>query len=174
MISQFNEECLQIDPSLEKSPAHLVLSDTLRELYGSKNRLMRTLLRLENTAVNGRLQRTIHDYFEATRIQVYSIEHVFELLDENPEGRMCAMTEMSCRNALAMLNNPDKIEGTDKRIRSSVAEFFAQEITSLEYLLRLALSMERLDIARVISDMQRRTRDNFEFAFPATRAHIAA
>lgn len=135
---------------------------------------MRTLLKLENAAINGQLKRMIHDYFEATRSQSYSIEHVFELLDEGPGGRPCALTEISCANALAMLSS--KTDGKDKMIRSSLVEFYAQEITSLEYLFKLAFAMGRLDIARIVGDMQRRTRASFELAFPntTTSTHVAA
>ena len=174
MISQFNENCLQTEISLDKSPAQHVFSDVLSELYWSKNKLMRTLLRLENNAVNGRLQRAIHDYFEVTRVQAYAIEHIFELLDENPKGRICAITEVSCRNALAVLNTHDKNQGTDKPIRSCVAEFYAQEIIALEYLNRLSITMERLDVTRIITGMQQRTRDAFDYAFPATPNHTEA
>jgi len=167
MISHFNEHCLQTEIASGKSPAHLVFSDALSELYWSKNKLMRTLLRLENNAMNGRLQRTIHDYFEITRIQAYAIEHIFELLDENPKGRTCAITELSCRNAMGMLNTPNKIEGVDKSIRSCVAEFYAQEIIAIEYLNRLSITMGRLDVTRILTGMQQRTRDAFEYAFPA-------
>jgi len=170
MTTQVQENRVEIETTLEKSPAHLVFSDALRELYWSKNKLMRTLLRLENAALNGSLKRTVHDYFEATRIQAYGIEHIFELLDENPEGRMCLMTEASCDNALAMLRVNDQTQGNDKRIRSCVAEFFAHEIISLEYLLRLATTMQRVDIARIINSMKRRTHEGFEFAFPATQS----
>ncbi|MGC3943380.1 MAG: DUF892 family protein [Chryseolinea sp.] len=169
MISQLVEDCPQFEPATERSPAHVVFSDTLRELYWSKSQLMRTLLKLENTALNGQLQRTIHDYFEVTRSQSYSIEHVFELLDENPGGRKCEMTETSSANALAMLTT--KVEGKDRMIRSSIVEFYAQEITSLEYLFKLALSMGRLDLARIVGDMQKKTRNSFEFAFPVSSSN---
>jgi len=167
MILQVEENSVQFEPTLEKSPAHVVFRDALRELYWSKNKLMRTLLSLENAALNGSLKRMVHDYFEATRIQGYGIEHIFELLDESPEGRVCPMTEASCDNAFAMLRTADKAHGTDKRIRSCVAEFFAHEITSLEYLLRLATTMQRVDIARILNGMKRRTHTAFESAFPA-------
>jgi ferritin-like metal-binding protein YciE len=167
MSYSYTEGSFLLDSAAEKTPAHHVFSDTLRELYWSKNQLMRTLLKLENAAVNAVLKRTIHDYFEATRVQVYSIEHLFELLDEIPEGSTCALTEVSCRKAMAMICNADKLDGRDKGIRLCVAEFYAQEITFLGYLLKLALSMGRLDVARIISEMQRKTRAAFEFAFPA-------
>ena len=166
------ETCTSVESPSEKSPAHNVFSDTLRELYWSKNQLMRTLLKLENTALNGQLKRTIHDYFEATRSHAYSIEHVFELLDENPEGRRCQQTDLSCANALAMLST--KAEGKDKIIRSSIIEFYAQEIASLEYLFTLSLSMGRLDLARIIGEMQRKTRTSFEFSFPMSATDTVA
>jgi ferritin-like metal-binding protein YciE len=168
MISRFNEECLQTDNAIDRSPVCHVFSDVLSELYWSKNKLMRTLLRLENNAINGRLQRLIHDYFEVNRVQAYAIEHIFELLDENPKGRTCAMTEVSCRNALATLNPHGKSQGKDKAIRSCLAEFYAQEIIALEYLSRLSITLERTDVTRIISGMQQRTRDAFDYAFPAT------
>lgn len=164
MISQLADNCLKFELPEQKSPAHAVFTETLRELYWSKSQLMRTLLKLEYTASNGQLQRTIHDYFEVTRLHAYSIEHVFELLDENPEGKRCTFTEISTANAVAMLSS--KTEGKDKLIRSSIVEFYAQEITSLEYLFNLSLSMGRLDIARILGDMQKKTRGAFEFAFP--------
>ena len=166
MSYTYSEDLFQTEPTDEKSPAHHVFNDTLRELYWSKNQLMRTLLRLENEALNAQLKRNIHDYFEATRIQVYTIEHLFELLDEHPAGRVCALTQVSCKKAMASCH-PERPEGKDKGIRLCVAEFYAQEITILGYLFKLALSMGRLDIARITSDMQRKTRAAFEFAFPA-------
>jgi ferritin-like metal-binding protein YciE len=176
MSYSYTEDCFPSDLAEEKTPAHHVFSDTLRELYWSKNQLMRTLLKLENAALNAVLKRIIHDYFEATRVQVYSIEHLFELMDETPVGSTCALTEISCRKAMAMIYNTDKLEGRDKGIRLCVAEFYAQEITLLGYLLKLALSMGRLDVARIIGEMQRKTRASFEFAFPAmpTIAGVAA
>lgn len=174
MISQLTEDCNQVESSTEKSPAHNVFTDTLRELYWSKNQLMRTLLKLENAVLNAHLQRIIRSYFEAERVQVYAIEHVFELLDENPEGRMCGLTEISCRNALAMLSHGDKMQGRDKLIRSCVAEFYAQEITLLEYQLKLSLSMGRLDIAPILSEMHRKTRAAFSFAFPVPSSFPAS
>jgi len=169
MSHTYIEDCHQIEPT-EKSPAHHVFNDTLRELYWSKNQVMRTLLRLQNVALNAQLKRNIHDYFEASRIQVYTIEHLFELLDESPGGRVCSLTEVNCRKALAICH-PEKPEGKDKDVRLCVAEFYAQEITILGYLFKLALSMGRLDIARITSDMRRKTHTAFEFAFPAMPAN---
>lgn len=124
---------------------------------------MRTLLKLGNVAVNGVLQRKLNDYFEICRSQFYSTEHIFELLDEEPEGLVCAITEDNCRKAMAMLHKAEKSgESRDKAIRSCAAEFFAYEITALEFLMKLAMSMERVDIARVISDMQRQMRNAFD------------
>ncbi|MEJ1239513.1 DUF892 family protein [Chryseolinea sp. T2] len=168
MIFQIAEDCPATESPAEKSPAHHVFSETLRELYWSKNHLMRTLLKLENTALNGQLKRTIRDYFEVNRSHAYSIEHLFELLDENPEGRHCNQTDTSCGNALALLSS--RTEGKDKMIRSSLIEFYAQELTSLDYLFTLALSMSRLDLARIISEIQRKTRTSFEFSFPTATA----
>jgi len=137
---------------------------------------MRTLLKLESVTSNGQLRRKIRDYFETCRQQVYSVEHVFELLDENSEGQRCALTESSCRNAMAALNHPEMHGGKDKAIRSSLAEFFAHEITTLEYLMNLAFAMDRIDLARIIREMQRKTQTAFEISFQITlnNAGIAA
>ena len=164
MISQVNDNCLPVSDTLEKSPLELVFRDSLREFYWSKNQRMRTLLKLENVALNGQLRRRIREYFETCRAQLYSVEHVFELLDEIAEGQRCALTESSCRNAMAVLNTTGS-GGNDKAIRSSLAEFFAHEITALEYLMNQAFAMDRIDLARIIREMQRKTQAAFETSF---------
>lgn len=164
MVSQVNDSCLQTEAS-EKAPAYLVFTDTLRELYWSKNQLIRTLLKMENAAVNAQLRRAIHNYFEISRTQVYSIEHIFELFDEAPEGTTCAITESTCRQ-IANILNAEGLSGADKSIRSAAAEFFAQEITAYQFLKKLAITVRRLDIVRILNEMQRQTRIAFESAFP--------
>lgn len=163
MISQVNDDCLQMASSEQKTPAQLVFIDSLKEFYWSKNFLMRTLLKLSNVAVNCVLQRKLGEYFEICRSQFYSTEHIFELLDEEPEGRMCTITEGNCRKAMAMLHQAERSgESRDKAIRSCTAEFFAYEITALEFLMKLAMSMDRMDIARVIAGMQKQMRTAFD------------
>lgn len=160
----------------DKSPALLVFGESLRELYWSGNQLIRILLQLENAAMNGQLKRKIHAYAEVCRSQIYSVEHIFELIDEIPRGSCCSVTESSCRDVLKAIGHTGKRVSIDKGIRSALAEFLAQELTALQFLMTLAMSMGRLDIASIINDMQRRTRIAFSVAFQtlSTNTGIAA
>lgn len=152
---------------LPKSPAKLLFDESLRELYGSRNQLMRTLLKMENAAMNTQLRRRIHEYFDLCRIQVHSLEHVFELVDDNPEGKLCTITESSCRKAREVIARMNAGEGNDKDLKSCLSEFFAQDITSIAFLIKLSLSMDRMDVARIFTGLNQKTRATFEVGFQA-------
>jgi len=147
------------------SPLTHVLRDSLAQFYGSRIQAMRTLLKLENGTANGPLRRQIHDYSKICQTQLYSIEHVFELLDQDSDPKSCELTDAVCKKACGILSLTEKNGAKTKGIRTVLAELFAHEITTLDYLMKLALIVDRMDVARIIREVQRKTQGAFELSF---------
>ncbi|SES03528.1 Ferritin-like metal-binding protein YciE [Propionibacterium cyclohexanicum] len=104
--------------------------DTLRDIYYAENHIVKTLPKLEKTAVSDELKEAFATHTKETDEQIKRLQKVFELLDRKPTSKRCEAID-------GILSEGDEIIGS-----------FAGSAVLDDGLISSAQAVEHYEIAR--------------------------
>ncbi len=72
---------------------HDALIDEIKDLYDAEKQLTKALPKMAKNATNEELRAAIESHLAETNGQIDRLERVFELIDEKPRGKHCAVLD---------------------------------------------------------------------------------
>jgi ferritin-like metal-binding protein YciE len=93
--------------------------ETLKDLYYSEKKLVKTLPRMAKKAASARLKEAIHSHLAETESHVTRLEEVFAMLDKKPVAKKCEAIEGLVKEADEVFAEIEDAETLDAAIISS-------------------------------------------------------
>jgi ferritin-like metal-binding protein YciE len=139
------------DLSIGRTPLQAFFFDALKDIYWSERHLVSALPTMKKAATTEQLQAALDDHIRQTREHVARLEHVFELLVENPEDQKCDGMEAIVIEGQKVVNETEEGSMTrDAGLIVAAQKIEHYEIAIYGSLLHMSRTMGRDDIARIL------------------------
>src|SRR5712672_191880 len=123
----------------------------LKDIYYAENQIVKSLPKLIEKATNRDLSKGLRDHLEETKNQIQRLDHVFQKLDQKPEGVKCPAIDGLIAEADELAGEVADKDVLDAAIVGSAQSVEHYEIARYGTLIAWADALGRDDVVRFLT-----------------------
>lgn len=125
--------------------------DELKDILGAEKQLTEALPRMKQASTSPDLALAFEDHLQVTLEHITRLEHLFDILGEQPEAKTCEGMEGLLKEGEKVIGETDKGSATrDVALIVAAQKVEHYEIAAYGSLRQLAKTMQRPEISRLL------------------------